>query len=764
MTSPRFNNLSINRKLTVIIIFSCLFVSLMASGFFISLDIISLRQSTVEDLSGLARVIGINCAAPLEFLDSETADEILSSLSVRPYILQAILYTVDGQIFSQYRKPSLSSLEVLKLCEQFEVEDIQLESEFHYFHKTHIDLFVPIGEPGKVIGMVVLQADQGEFYAILTRLIYAVCGITIVTLLLAFFFSSILTKIISRPILALAETTERIRREKNYTLRAEKRSEDELGVLVRGVNSMLDGIEQRDSQLLVAKMAAEDANRAKSQFLAQMSHEIRTPMNGVLGIASLLLNTSLDRKQRQFVHTIRKSGEVLLNLINDILDFSKIEAGRLELELIHFNIREIAEESVDLFSQQAREKDIHLVCFIHSSVPAYIVGDPERLRQILVNLLSNAVKFTRNGEVSLHITKAKMTDNAHLRFEVKDSGVGISPKKQDEIFAAFSQEDLSTTRKFGGTGLGLAISRQLVQMMGGEIGVESTRGKGSTFWFTAIFAIGSSSQSLTKRKHREMEEFNASILVAEDNPTNQIVAQGVLEQLGCRVDLVENGSEAVFAAAHNDYSLIFMDCQMPVMDGYEATAKIRKIEAKASRARIPIIALTAHAMKGDREHCLVVGMDDYLAKPFSEQQLANILSKWLPTGRRRRSSNGNVKREQMGFHIDEIILDNLCQMQKPGKPDIRERLVRIYLRSGQKILEDLKQAVDNNNSEELWKSAHSLKSSSATIGANHLSFLCYNLETLGREGQLEHAKESIWAIRTEFKAVIRGLENIVSSK
>ena len=766
MVFPRFRNLSIKNKLTFIIIFSCLFVSLMASVFLAGRDIISLRRSTIEDLSGLAKVIGINCTAPLEFLDPDTGDEILSSLSARPQILQALLYTPDGRIFSQYHLATLSSLEAEELRGYLNVEKIFLHDELYHFYKNHIDLSVHIGETGKRIGVIVLQADQKEFRAILFRLLCAILVLTTVTLLLSFFFSSILNKIVSNPILALVDITERICREEDYALRVDKNAEDELGVLVLSINSMLDGIQQRDNQLLIAKKIAEDANQAKSQFLAQMSHEIRTPMNGVLGIVSLLLNTALDEKQNRFVHTIRRSGESLLNLINDILDFSKIEAGKMELELVSFNLREHAEETVDFFSQHAQEKNINLGCFIHSSVPVYIIGDPQRLRQILTNLLSNAVKFTRDGDVSLCVTVAETGVNGtHLHFEVKDTGCGISPKSQNEIFSAFSQEDISTTRKYGGTGLGLAICRELIYMMGGEINVESVKDEGSTFWFIAIFALGNWDETTEESKDQVMTSgmYNVSVLVAEDNSTNQIVAQGVLEQFGCNVDVVDNGNEAVIAASRKDYALIFMDCQMPVMDGYVATKEIRNGESLRGDAQTPIVALTAHAMKGDREHCLAVGMDDYLTKPFKEQQLATILSKWLGAVERKPLLKEREEQEVKQSHFDRTVLDDYRKMQKVGEPDIRKRIINTYLKSSPLLIKDLQQAAESDDLENLWQSAHSLKSSSASLGADHLSFLCHKLEVQGRGKKVDNGIESVKEIVKEFKTIAGVLEGILLS-
>ena len=633
MSHSLLSNLSITRKLSALVVVSCLLVSLVTSALFVGLDIVSLRRSMVEELSGLAKVIGINCKAPLEFMDTETAHEVLSSLNVRPHILQAILYSQDGKIFAQYQLDSVTENDRKGLRDHLKHNYSLFEEESYNFRKASIDLSVPIGEPGEVIGAIVLQANQDEFQMILLRLLYAVISMFTASLLLAFFFSSVLNKIVSRPILALADTMDRVHQEKNYSIRAKKTSRDEIGVLVEGVNSMLEGIEQRDEQLLVAKEIAENANLAKSQFLAQMSHEIRTPMNGVLGIASLLLHTSLNEKQTNFVHTIRTSGESLLGLINDILDSSKIEAGKLELELISFNIRHMAEETVDLLSKHASEKNVNLACVVSTDVPAYVKGDPGRLRQIFMNLLGNALKFTSYGEVILYISEEKRdNDDVYLRFEIKDSGIGVNKNKQKEIFVAFSQVDESTTRKFGGTGLGLAICRSLVHLMGGTIGIESEEGKGSVFWFTVMLGMGSTSDVIVGLLPEKtfFQKFDAFVLVVEDNITNQIVAQGTLEKMGCKVELAGNGLEAVSAVEKKQYDLIFMDCQMPVMDGYEATVKIRKKSSGKEMEYVPIVALTAHAMKGDRERCLAVGMDDYIAKPFDEQQLERVLLKWVP--------------------------------------------------------------------------------------------------------------------------------------
>ncbi len=762
-----FRDYSIKTKLTIIIIVSCLAVSLMASAFFIVSEVVSVRRTVLEDLTGLARVIAINVQAPLEFMDPATAAEVLASLSARPQILQVHVYTQGGQVFASYHAPRIDSEQqqaLDKLDKEVRQGRIRLGRQSYHFSRRQITLSVPIGSSDKPIGTIVLQSDNSALQAIIYRLVLVIGAIFFATLLLALILSRFLNRFITQPVLALAETMDHICEEENYGLRARKYSNDELGALATGINTMLDGIERRDAQLVVAKQAAEEANRAKSRFLAQMSHEIRTPMNGVLGIAGLLLKTSLDGKQRQFVRTIMHSGESLLNLINDILDFSKIEAGKLELEEIHFNIRQLIEETLDLFSNRAEERNVRLAGFVHASVPAVLVGDPGRLRQILMNLLGNALKFTSDGEVKLSLFLEKSDDqDCLLRFEVQDSGIGIPRQKQGEIFNAFAQVDGSTTRKFGGTGLGLAICGQLVQLMKGKIGVESEEGEGATFWFTALFTVGSEEFLEKSNKMGDGTEecsFDAKVLIAEDNLTNQIVARGILEQLGCRVTMVENGREAVAQVLENSFDLVLMDCQMPVMDGYEATRRIRVKEKESGRLPVVIVALTAHAMKGDREHCLAVGMNDYLSKPFREEQLAALLRRWLsctktdePTekGKEVIITNSAPESEEEQPEFDDLVLENYRQIQRPDQPDIIKRLITIYLKSSPALLADIDSALQASDPERLWQAAHSLKSSSANLGAVKLARLCEELELQGRAGRLDQAAELADSIRQEYE-------------
>jgi two-component system sensor histidine kinase/response regulator len=921
------SNLTLRAKLRVIVVYAATAAVLTASAIYASGELLTLRRSQAQQLLILVTAVAESSGSLVKSPNPAPAHRALAALHADPDIRAAALYDAAGRLladvsFGPQTSPSSERLRA------WAIDAAATASQPIQFNGlTGVQIQVPVMLEGARLGTLHIDAQLTRLYTLLPGSPEHMLMGLLLALLVAYALSIRLQRFIAAPLRELAQVARNVCASKNFSIRAEKRTEDDVGALIDDFNEMLAELERRDLTLRVnqndlekrvrertvradaavaeaqeALKRAEAASRAKSEFLARMSHEIRTPMNGVLGMAELLRHsTTLDARQRRYAATIHQSGSALLDIINDILDFSKIEAGKLELDRAAFCLRDIVEDAVDILAERAHSKALELICDIPAEFDTRVCGDGQRLRQVIINLISNAVKFTEHGEVKITVRhEGAGLLNSCFRFEVKDTGIGIKPESCAAIFESFAQEDSSTTRQYGGTGLGLAICKQLVELMGGQIGVSSTPGVGSTFYFSVPlptdptaererrstvlnrarmlivddnqtnreilrhhltswgvmvteassgrhameilgkalgaqfdvlildtqmpdmkgaalasqirarpefadlpFLMMSSALStapapdnlvdgatawLSKPVRRAQlhaclaalltDQFLVGaggggsrpdgaaapqtshkssrirrVLLVEDNPVNQEVALAMLQEIGVEAVRAWSGEEALEKLSAGRFEVVLMDCQMPKLDGYATTSRFREWEKERQCPRTPIVALTANALSGDAEKCFAAGMDRYLSKPFTSEQLYQVLESCVADG----EPAGTATRV-VDAVLDRQALGRIRALHRPGGPNLLAKVLGLYTSSSQALTDAMRTAVTSNDAESVRQAAHALKSSSANVGAMAFADLCKEVEVAAAEGKLDHARMLVDGLLAEHRKVLLALD------
>lgn len=753
-------------KLVILIAVPLIFNSIILSFSFVKheKDIIGTEQKHRAD--ALARSLALASEYGVLTRDKESLDRLIAESLVEKDVIFIKIEDISGETLSSFGKRRSPIYEV-KI--PIESKRIRKKQEEILFAEE-----LPLTEKGKLekIGTVYVGISLTRMYSRIAQARNHAIFTSLIVVSIAVIITMWLSKLITTPIKELVLITKKVSTG-DMEVQAKIRTKDEIGTLAASFNEMIRKQKKAHDSLLHTKEEAESANYLKSEFLANMSHEIRTPMTGILGMTDLMFDTKLNDEQRDLLNTIKESSDALLNIINDILDISKVEAGRLKLRAIDFDLHVVVYDIIELLTTRAHEKGLETAELVDSRIPPLLHGDPGRLRQILINLVDNAIKFTDTGKVNINVELEKETeDRVRIIFSVTDTGTGIPEDKLEGIFEPFTQVDGSATRKYSGTGLGLSICKRLVKMMHGSIGVENLSNaeqKGSRFWFVIPFEkqtqAAASAPDMQRESLRTGEKLGTisaryrlapdkygkiHLLLVEDNITNQKVIEKMVKKAGYLIDVVDNGTLAIESIANKKYNLILMDVQMPGMDGLETTKAIRMKESREQH--MPIVAMTAYAMKGDREKCLSAGMDDYISKPIDLQELFEVIKKWTEAD----DVQNEMKRTPIDFKT--------ALMKCDGDKELLNELVHDFLDYIPGHLKTLHEAVQSNNPGAIEDTAHAIKGSAGLLSMDGMTQTAIKLEEMGREKNMQGVEGVVQKLKTEFQELRKYIMRVEKEK